>query len=94
VTQKNPQIKDRKYWDPVVLDPFLLGEGWALAADTSAPSCRRLDKPYNGIPEENEHWVIDGFILSPNIEIVSIVTVDLGFRNSDHNPVKIELTLK
>ncbi|MDR0386839.1 MAG: endonuclease/exonuclease/phosphatase family protein [Treponema sp.] len=92
--EDNFPIKDRDYWDPVVLDPALLGEGWIFASDTSAPSCRRLNKPYNGISEENEYWVIDGFILSPNIELVDVVTVDLGFRNSDHNPVKIEFTIK
>lgn len=90
----NFPVKDREYWEPLTLDPALLGEGWTLATDTSTPSCRRLNKPYNGNFEENEYWVIDGFILSPNTELVSIDTVDLGFRNSDHNPVKIEFTIK
>jgi endonuclease/exonuclease/phosphatase family metal-dependent hydrolase len=85
-------VKDPDYWEPLVLDPARLGEGWTFAADTSTPSCRRLDKPYKGNREETEFWVIDGFILSPNVELVGIATVDLDFRNSDHQPVKIEVT--
>lgn len=92
-TEDNFPIKDRKYWEPLILDPALLGEGWTFAADINSPSCRRLDKPYNGNHEETEFWVIDGFILSPNIELINIVTVNLDFRNSDHQPVKIEFRI-
>jgi endonuclease/exonuclease/phosphatase family metal-dependent hydrolase len=87
-------IKDREYWEPLVLDPAQLGTGWTFAADISTPSCRRLDKPYRGSREETEFWVIDGFILSPNVELVSIAAVDLDFRNSDHQPVKLEFKTK
>jgi hypothetical protein len=48
------------------------GSGWVTAR--FYPACHRLDKPYNGNHEETGFWVIDGFILSPNIELVSIAT--------------------
>ena len=57
---------------------------------SSAPTCRLLDQPYN---ENCQLYVIDGFILSPNVELREIKTVDLGFEYSDHNPVRIAVTL-
>ena len=37
---------------------------------------------------------IDGFIISPNIEKLSINVIDEDFQNSDHNPVYFTFTLK
>ena len=37
--------------------------------------------------------VIDGVILSPNLTLESVETVDLGFECSDHNPVRLRVTL-
>jgi len=82
-------------WTPGVLDEGLLPEGWTLAYDMSVPTCRLLNQPY--APEDSEgtqHYVIDGFILSPNVELISVETMDEGFENSDHNPVLIEAVLK
>jgi endonuclease/exonuclease/phosphatase family metal-dependent hydrolase len=78
---------------PGVFDLSLM-EGWTLAADTSAPSARLLDKPYNGRREEHQFYVIDGFLVSPNITVESVQTIDLDFKNSDHNPVKLTFSLK
>ena len=41
----------------------------------------------------SQHYVIDGFILSPNVELVSVNTLDEGFTYSDHNPVKLQVKL-
>jgi hypothetical protein len=41
-----------------------------------------------------QYYVIDGFILSPNVELKNVETMDLGFANSDHNPVLINVSLK
>ena len=43
--------------------------------------------------ENTQHYVIDGFILSPNVELVSVNTLDEGFTYSDHNPVKLQVKL-
>ena len=42
----------------------------------------------------NPSPVIDGFILSPNVELTSVQTQDDGFRFSDHNPVLLSIRLK
>lgn len=70
------------------LHPFpqrVLPEGWRIACDPSVPTFRSADKPY--VRGENYVGVIDGFIVSPNVEVVRVEGVDLDFRASDHNPV-------
>ena len=82
-------------WEPGVLDEKLLPEGWTLAYDLSAPTCRLLNQPYDPADAEGtQYYVIDGLILSPNVKLGSAETVDAGFENSDHNPVKITVTLE
>ena len=81
-------------WEPGVLDEKLLPEGWTLACDLSTPTCRLLNQPYNPADTEGtQYYVIDGLILSPNVELKTVETVDAGFANSDHNPVRLELRL-
>ncbi len=67
-----------KNWTPV---------GWKWAFDPKIPSVRSDEKPY--VKGENFTTVIDGFLLSPNLKLVSVKTFDLGFSNSDHNPVEL-----
>ena len=82
-------------WEPGVLDEKLLPEGWTLAYDLSAPTCRLLNQPYDPADTAGtQYYVIDGLILSPNVKLESAETVDAGFENSDHNPVKISVTLE
>ncbi|QEN04280.1 endonuclease/exonuclease/phosphatase family protein [Thiospirochaeta perfilievii] len=66
-------------------------KGWNWAVDRKTPSSRSLKTPY--VKGENFECVIDGFLLSPNIGIKSIKTEDLGFKFSDHNPIKLSLIL-
>ncbi len=77
-------------WTPGVLDGDL-PEGWRYAYDGDTPSCRLLNTPYTG--EGHEHYVIDGFLLSPNVELQAVETKDLGFEHSDHNPVFLDVKL-
>ena len=38
--------------------------------------------------------VIDGFIVSDNVEVTYVENIDLEFLYSDHNPVIIDFILK
>jgi len=87
-------MKHSDYFVAGDLDPSLLAEGWQFAADKQTPSCRLLNEPYSGDPETTQYYVIDGFILSPNIELIDIETLDLKFKYSDHNPVRATVLLK
>ncbi|MBO6014125.1 MAG: endonuclease [Oscillospiraceae bacterium] len=83
-------------WTVGALDESSLpGEGWQYAYDASVPTCRLLNQPYDPADTENtQYYVIDGFILSPNVELVSVNSLDMAFENSDHNPVSLCIRLK
>lgn len=68
------------------VDELSDGEREALA-----PTTRNADIPYD--PEKSLCLVIDGFIISDNIEQISYSTVDTGFLYSDHNPVQLTFRL-
>ena len=77
---------------PGIFDTSLLQKGWQIAVDSSVPTCRLFNKPYDG--KSNTLYVIDGFLLSPNIELTSVETLELDFEFSDHNPVRVTAKLK
>ena len=82
-------------WIPGLLEEDMPAEGWRFAYDLTVPSCRLLNQPYDPADEVNtQYYVIDGYILSPNVELLSVETLDLGFADSDHNPVLISVKLK
>ncbi len=83
-------IMDTEKWTPGILESGMLPEGWQFAYDAGRATCRLLDKPYD---ETCQKYVIDGFILSPNVQLELVKTIDLDFQYSDHNPVKLEVTL-
>lgn len=72
-----------------------LESGYKFVSDTDTPTCRSTDMPYT--KDVNYTVVIDGFIVSDNIEVIS-ADVSVGddnlFLHSDHNPVTMEFKLK
>ena len=55
------------------------------------PTCRNCDVPY----KEGEFTIIvDGFIVSPNVECVEVINVYTAFTYSDHCPVKMIFKLQ
>ncbi|MBD5119136.1 MAG: endonuclease [Clostridiales bacterium] len=87
-------IKDASLWAPGVLDADILPDGWQLAYDLSVPTCRLLNQPYDPDSGDTQFYVIDGFILSPNVRLDSAETLDRQFQYTDHNPVLIQVTLE
>ena len=81
-------------WTPGILEDSSLPDGFFFAYDASVPTCRLLNQPYDPADTaNNQYYVIDGFILSPNIKLDRVETLNLDFENSDHNPVLIQITL-
>ena len=81
-------------WTPGVLEGSSLPSGFGYVCDLSVPSCRLLNQPYDPADAENtQYYSIDGFIVSPNISLHTVETLDLGFEYSDHNPVQITVDL-
>lgn len=65
----------------------LLPAGWRIAADPRTPTVRTNERPYR--PGENYTAVIDGFLVGPGVTVDAVEGVDLGFRSSDHQPVRL-----
>ncbi len=84
-------VKDETLWTPGLLQE--LPEGWQYAYDDSTPSCRLLNRPYDPDSKDTQYYVIDGFIVSPNITVDAVETLDEDFLYSDHNPVVLDITL-
>ncbi len=81
-----PHQTDDEFLFWIHLFPFdHLPENWKIAIDPSLPTVRTMHKPY--VPGENYVTIIDGFIVSPNVEIISVKTTDTQFMMSDHMPV-------
>jgi hypothetical protein len=65
---------------------------WKWVYDPTTPTFRTLLAAYD--PATTPTSVCDIFLISPNIEPVSVKCHHLGFANSDHNPVIIQVNLK
>ncbi|HPZ00048.1 MAG TPA: endonuclease/exonuclease/phosphatase family protein [Clostridiales bacterium] len=92
-----PLISD-KMWAPGQLDASEFDDNLRCVADNSVPSCRSLDRPLSSVkdtdPELFQYYMIDGFIISNNLSVNSLKTLDLQFKYSDHNPMVLKVTLK
>ncbi len=87
-------LRHTEYFRPINMDGSLQEEGWFFVSDRSTPSVRLLNEPYNKARWWAQYYVMDGFILSPNVTVEQVKTINAEFRNSDHNPVKLTVRLK
>ena len=90
-TKQRYPIKDTTGWTPGALES--LPAGWSYAYDASTPTCRLLNQPLDETSSLTQYYVIDGFIVSPNVKVKSVETRDEGFWYTDHNPVVLEIEL-
>lgn len=85
-------------WEAGVIDVKDFDDRLSFLTDARVPTCRSLDKPLVSAqdkdPECFQYYVIDGFIISDNIEVHDINTISTDFVYSDHNPLCVEITLK
>ncbi len=88
-----PKISD-DMWMPADIDTSVF-TSFSAVTDASVPTCRSLDKIYAGADKSNfQYYVIDGFLVSDNLQIDSVESLNLDFVNSDHNPVVLDVTLQ
>jgi len=69
-----------------------VAEGWEWAIDPHRPTVRTANQPYR--EGENHLLIIDGFLVSPNIEVLAVHAEDLRFEHTDHHPVQITIRAK
>ncbi|MFA8299139.1 MAG: endonuclease/exonuclease/phosphatase family protein [Hyphomicrobiales bacterium] len=65
---------------------------WKIVYDAKTPTTRFNDMPYK--KGKSKVSYIDYFIISPNVKNIDCKTIDLEFKYSDHNPVKITAILQ
>ena len=67
-------------------------EGWSWAMDRSNATNRNVNEPF--VKGKTLTTMIDFFLVSPNVEVISVKTNPNGFVNSDHQPVVLKVRLK
>ena len=88
--QKYPKMND---WVCPVIDASLY-PSFTFKMDDTYPTCRSLYKTYADSDKANhQYYMIDGFIVSDNITINNFETLNLDFKNTDHNPVQMSISL-
>ena len=90
---KYPVLDDSHFSAKEIPEDYL-PEGFKYAVDDTNPTSRLLDKSYDANDENTQLYVIDGYILSPNVKLNSVKTVSNDFKYSDHHPVEINVTLE
>jgi endonuclease/exonuclease/phosphatase family metal-dependent hydrolase len=82
-------------WTAGKIDVEDFDDSLQFVADNSTPTCRSLDQPYAGSDKDNfQYYMIDGFIVSSNLKVETVETMDTGFVSTDHNPVVMTVTLQ
>ena len=83
----------RDDWECPIIDATNY-PSFSFKMDDTYPTCRSLKTNYIDVDKENfQYYMIDGFVVSGNITINSLETLDLGFKNTDHNPVTMSIKL-
>ncbi len=63
---------------------------WLWAYDPDVPTNRHLEAP---LDDNTFKTIIDFYLLSPNIKLINVKTLQLGFEYSDHHPVLMQVKL-
>jgi len=87
-------------WEAYPIEDDFLPEGYRFEIDLTNPTCRLLNQPYDPNHENTQYYIIDGFIVSNNIEVlaydginIGAKTINLDFMYSDHHPVILKFKL-
>jgi len=78
------------YKFPLIKDG-IVSDDWTWAYENGTPTNRAVSKPYS---METPTSLIDFFLVSPNLSVMQVKTLDVDFKYSDHNPIYIRLHCK
>ena len=90
----NDEVPEEYAWAaefPDDMIPEHFSKATDYASGVTIPSCRNCDKPYG---PDCFTLIVDGFIVSDNIEVTYTDIIDNEFLYSDHNPVLMKFKLK
>lgn len=88
----SPAALEDPCFRPISIDRQDFPADMTFVCDPTTPSVRYGYEPYH--PRSTTTAVIDFALCGPGIEPVAIETIDLGFRNSDHNPVAATFVIR
>ncbi|MFA7422576.1 MAG: hypothetical protein WCZ00_02455 [Acholeplasmataceae bacterium] len=89
------------FYEAYTIEDDFMPSGYRFEVDLSSPTCRLLNQPYDKDSENTQYYLIDGFIVSDNIELEAVsieaeypvMTINHEFLYSDHNPVLMKFKL-
>jgi hypothetical protein len=89
------------FYEAYTIEDDFIPNGYRFEVDLSEPTCRLLNQPYDEESENTQYYLIDGFIVSDNIELTKVdseslydvMTINHEFLYSDHNPVVMKFKL-
>ena len=70
----------------------MVPDGWKIVVDPQFPTVRSNERPY--VKGENYVTIIDGFLVSPNVDVMEVKTINTDFEFTDHQPVFARFTAK
>lgn len=76
---------------PPVTEKDFFPEGWKWAYDSTTPTNRDVSTSY--YKGKTKTTIIDYFIVSPNVDIIEVNTIQTEFKFSDHQPVYLKIGL-
>ncbi|SHO54030.1 endonuclease/exonuclease/phosphatase family protein [Anaerocolumna xylanovorans] len=91
---KQYPILEQGNWMPGIIGKKDIADTFSFAVDDSIPTCRMLNGPYTGSYETSQMYIIDGFIVSNNIQVQNVNVIPTEFQYSDHQPVKLTFKFK
>lgn len=91
---KEYPIVDKEGWVPGIISKNDLPEHFDFAIGDQYPTCRLLNHPYTGNYKTSQVYIIDGFIVSDNIQVENVENINCDFEYTDHQPVQLEVKLK
>lgn len=74
------------------IEADFLPSDWLWVYDPRVPTNRKTRDAYQ--PGQTFVTLIDFYLISPNLQVESVKTLDLQFQFSDHQPVYMEVRLK
>jgi len=80
------------YFKLTGIDSSFMPKGWSWVFDPASPTNRYLNESYT--PGHSYTCILDFFLVSPNVNVLRYQTMNMDFKNSDHNPVTLQFTLK
>ncbi|WP_035774156.1 endonuclease/exonuclease/phosphatase family protein [Butyrivibrio sp. VCB2006] len=85
-------------WEAGIINIEEFGSSFSFLHDDTYPTCRSLDRSLTEVdnrnPENFQYYMIDGVIVSSNIQVNHVETVNTEFKCSDHNPMVVKFVLK